>query len=196
MDVPIHISFRDVPPSEAVEAAIGQEVADLQNYFPGIISCRAVVSEPHRHQHKGRLYAVQVYLAVPGEELVVSHEHRRHPGHQDVYFAVRDAFHAARRKLEDYVRRMRLQTKSHASQPRGRIARMVPWENCGYISGEDGREFYFHRNSLLRGDFDHLTIGDEVYFTPEQGEKGPMATSVRPTGAHPPQPTTQTQEKS
>lgn len=115
MDIPVQITFRDVPPSEAVDAAIREEVADLQHYYSGIISCRTVVSAPHRHQHKGRLYAAQVYLVVPGDELIISHQHRQDAGHEDVYVAVREAFHAARREVEDYVRRVRRQVKSHAS---------------------------------------------------------------------------------
>ena len=179
MQTPVQISFRDVPPSPAVEAAVGKEVAELEKYCDRMIGCRVVISEPHRHQHKGRLYAVQIAMAVPGEELVVSHEHRLHPGHDDVYLAVREAFHAARRELEDYLRRTRRQVKQHAAPPTGSISRLFSGQDYGFIRCDDGREFYFHRNSLLQKDFDKLRPGDEVSFAEEAGEKGPVAKSVR-----------------
>jgi hypothetical protein len=77
------------------------------------------VAEPHRHQRTERLYLVTIRLTVPGEELVTGREHHLHPGHADPYVAVREAFHAARRELEDYVRRMRGDVKHHEEPPHG-----------------------------------------------------------------------------
>ena len=117
MNIPVQISFCDVESSDAVQAAIRKEIADLQRYFSGIVSCRVVVSEPHRHRQKGRLYQVRICLAVPGDEVVVSHEHPHHPGHADVYQAIRSSFHVARRELEEFVRRMRREVKTHIARP-------------------------------------------------------------------------------
>jgi cold shock CspA family protein len=102
-----------------------------------------------------------------------------HPGHADPYLAVREAFHAARRELEDYVRRLRGDVKHHEQRSRGRIARTLPAEGCGFITTADDRELYFHRNSMLRGDFDELRVGDEVTFLEEPADKGSNAKSVR-----------------
>jgi ribosome-associated translation inhibitor RaiA len=113
MQTPVQVAFRDVPSSAALESAIRDEAAALERYFDRITSCHVTVSEPHRHQHTNRLYSVHIRLLVPGEELMIAHEHRLHPGHADPYLAAREAFHAARRSLEDYVRRMRGEVKHH-----------------------------------------------------------------------------------
>lgn len=113
------IVFEDMTPSEAVEAAAAKEIEKLEKYFDGIVRARVVISEPHRHHRQGSLFSVRVTLAVPGDELVISHEHPKHAAHQDVYVALHDAFNAMRRKLEDYVRRIRLQVKTHPQRPHG-----------------------------------------------------------------------------
>jgi cold shock CspA family protein len=48
-----------------------------------------------------------------------------------------------------------------------------------FIETADGCEVYFHCNSVLDDAFEHLTVGSEVRFVEEMGEKGPQATSVR-----------------
>jgi sigma 54 modulation/S30EA-like ribosomal protein len=117
MRIPVQISFTEVRPSVAVQAAVRGEVAALERYFSGIVSCRVVVGEPHRHQRRGHLYQVKIFLTVPGDELVVSHERSLDSSHVDVYQAVRDAFGVARRELEDYVRRLRREVKTHLPMP-------------------------------------------------------------------------------
>ena len=69
--------------------------------------------------------------------------------------------------------------KHHEERPHGRVVRLVPWEDCGFIQTPDGEELYFHRNSLLHGDFEAVRVGDEVTFATERAEKGPNAKSVR-----------------
>ena len=64
------------------------------------------------------------------------------------------------------------------------MARFLAGEDCGFIETPDGREIYFHRNSVLDGDFDRLTVGSEVRFVEEPGEKGAQATTVRMIGKH------------
>lgn len=103
----VQITFRDMPPSPALEAKIHEEVGKLERVFSGIISCRVVVETPHRSHAQGKLFNVRIDLVVPGKELAVTHEHRNDPAHEDVNVAVRDAFRAARRQLESYVERQR-----------------------------------------------------------------------------------------
>jgi cold shock CspA family protein len=43
---------------------------------------------------------------------------------------------------------------------------------------------YFHRNSVLLGDFEHMTVGSAVSFVEEEGERGPQASSVALLGKH------------
>lgn len=50
---------------------------------------------------------MRLLLVVPGPDIVVSRDHALDGAHEDVYVTIRDAFRAARRQLEDLVRRQR-----------------------------------------------------------------------------------------
>jgi cold shock CspA family protein len=55
-------------------------------------------------------------------------------------------------------------------------------EDYGFLETPDGREVYFHKNSVLHNGFEQLKVGTEVYYAEEQGEKGPQASTVRVVG--------------
>jgi len=98
--------------------------------------------------------------------------------------AVRDAFKAARRQLQDRMRVQRGDVKPHPAEPHGKILSLDPSRDCGLIETSDGREIYFHRNSVLNQGFDQLEPGVEVRFSEEPGDKGPQASTVRVIGKH------------
>ena len=100
--------------------------------------------------------------------------------------AVRDAFKAARRKLQDYARKQRGDIKAHDVPPHGSISEIIPSQDFGRIVSSDGRDIYFHRNSVVDGDFDMLEEGDQVWFSEEAGEEGPQASTVHIVGKHHP----------
>jgi len=180
MELPLQITFRDVPPSAAVEARIREEAAELEEFYNRIMSCRVVVESPHRHHHQGRLYGVRIDLSVPGRELVIGREPAQHHAHEDLFVAIRDAFDAARRQLEDHARRERGDIKHHQPASEGHVVRLFPEPGYGFIETLEGREIYFHRNSIVDGDFDRLEVGTAVRFAEEAGEKGPQASTVHP----------------
>ena len=186
MDHPLQISFRNMDHSEAIEAKVRERATKLENFYGHITRCRVVVEAPERRHHKGKLYHVRIDLAVPGRELVVS----RHPGkkhaHEDVYVAVRDAFNAARRQLEDHVRKLNGRVKSHDTPLHGRVLRLSPEQGYGFIATSDGLEIYFHKNSVLRDGFKKLKVGSEVRLVVAEGEsrEGPQASTVDPLGKH------------
>ena len=122
MQIPLEISFRDMAPSAAVEARIREKAAKLERFHDRIIGCTVVVEAPHRHHHKGKLYSVHIDISVPGKDLVVDRAKPLDHAHEDVYLAVRDAFNAAVRQLEDYTRRVRGDVKTHGTVPRGGAA--------------------------------------------------------------------------
>jgi len=184
MQQPLQITFRDIPSSEAVEAAIREKAAKLDQFYDHIMSCRVIIEAPHGHHHKGKLYHVSVDLTVPGEELVANRAPGEHHAHEDVYVAIRDAFNAARRKLQDFSRKQRGKIKSHDTPLHGKISELVPMEDFGRILTSDGRQVYFHRNSLLEGDLDSLEEGAEVRFAEEMGDNGPQASAVHIIGKH------------
>ncbi len=114
-DFPIDISFRNMDHSDAVEADIRKKIATMERFFDRIVDCRVVVSAPHKHSHKGGLYDVHIKISIPGQDIVINRTGPRDHAHEDVYVAIRDAFSAAVRKLEDHVRKARGDVKRHAS---------------------------------------------------------------------------------
>lgn len=204
MTIPLKISFRDMPPSKAIEKSIREKAAKLDALYSGLMSCRVIVEAPHRHHHKGKAYVVRIDMTVPGGELVINrepkrlvatptarveelentltenHEPSKHSAHEDAYVAIRDAFNAAARKLQDYARRRRGKTKIHKPTRLARVAKIFPIKRYGFIETPDGRELYFHKNSVLSPGFERLAVGLEVHFSEEIGEKGPQARTVRP----------------
>jgi cold shock CspA family protein len=178
MQIPMTVAFEGLEESDAVQKEARDRAADLERFSDRITPCRVVIARPHHHGRQGGVYCVRIDLTVPGEEIVVNREHRFDERHEDVFVAMRDAFHAARRQLEDHVRRVRGQVKAHGGPARGRVAKLFPREGYGFISTPEGREVYFQRESIVGGDFEHVRIGDELWFAEESGEKGPQASSV------------------
>jgi ribosomal subunit interface protein len=104
MAIPLQITFRNMLPSLAVRARIEEQAEKLVRFNDRLMSCRVVVRAPHRHHRKGRLYEVSIDAKVPGSEIAVNHAPGGNHAHQDIYVAVRDAFNALTRRLEDAAR--------------------------------------------------------------------------------------------
>lgn len=176
MQLPLQITARNISLSEVAEDDIRDKAAGLDHYYDGIMSCRVVVEGPVQHHRKGP-FTVSIDISVPGAELVVDRQ-----SDPDLYVAIRDAFDAARRRLEDYARRQRGAVKIHETSPRARVTKLFPEEGYGFLETPDGREIYFHRNSVLHPGFERLAIGTEVRFAEEEGEQGPQASTVAIVG--------------
>jgi cold shock CspA family protein/ribosome-associated translation inhibitor RaiA len=182
--LPPQISFRDFEPSAGLRAFVEDQVAKLDRFYPAVMGCRVMLEVPHRRHREGNLYHVRIDCTVPGRELVVSRNPAEDEARADPYVAVVDAFDAMCRQLEDYARVARRQVKAHEVAPHGRIARLEPDEEHGFIETPDGREVYFHAHSVLGARFRDLQVGAEVRFTEEEGVEGPQASTVRPIGKH------------
>ncbi len=182
--IPLQITFKGTDQSDAVEANIRAKAEKLERFSNHLMSCRVVVEAPHRHGHKGKMYNIGIDLGLIGGELAVSNQGPLNHAHEDIYVAIRDAFDAAIRQLEDYDRKRRGKVKAHEVPVHGTVAGLS--QDHGFIDTADGRHIYFHRNSLIHGDFDALTAGDEVRLAihPGEGEKGPQASTVVPVGKH------------
>lgn len=202
MKLPPQVTFRNMDPPENVEACIRSQVAKLETYYDRIMSCRVIVEVPHRHHHDGNLYHIRIDLTVPGGEVVVKKEaslhateqqidrdkrtkrEEIHSSHKVINLAIREAFEAARRQLQDFARRQRGDVKMEEPKAYGRVSRLFRKKGYGFLETPDGREVYFHRNSVLDGHFPRLEIGTRVMFAEEQGEKGLQASSVRYAARH------------
>ena len=117
VEIPVHITFRDIETSPAIEQRIRSEAQKLARYHARIIDCRVVVEVPHRNHHKGKIYHVAVEVSVPGAEVVASRDPQNNHAHEDIYVAIRDSFRAARRQLENHAERARGDVKTHQAPP-------------------------------------------------------------------------------
>jgi ribosomal subunit interface protein len=107
MRLPLQITFRHMDASPALEARIRRKAEELEQFCDRIISCRVVVESRHRHSQQGNLFDIHIDMNVPGMQLAAGRNHRVSHAHEDAYVALRDAFDAARRQLEDHVRALR-----------------------------------------------------------------------------------------
>jgi cold shock CspA family protein/ribosome-associated translation inhibitor RaiA len=180
MQEPLRLSFRNMEPPIGVEDVVRARVADLERFFDRITACNVVVEARHRHHRQGKLYHVRIDLNVPGREIVVQREPAEHHAHEDLPVTIRDAFNAAQRQLQDYVRDMRGDVKAHAEPAIGRIVRL--FEDYGFLTTDATDEVYFHRNAVLGREFEKLNAGDRVRYTIHEGEgeHGAQASTVIP----------------
>ena len=197
MNSQLQVTFRNMEPSKEIEEWIRVEAAKLETFYSQLMGCRVAVEVPHRHHRKGSPYHVRIDLTVPQGEIVVKREPslnararqlgereiKKHAEvkipHKNLRIAIDEAFKAAGRRLQDYARRQRGDIKSHAPLPAARVSKIFPREGYGFLTLDDGREIYFHKNSVLGRAFPHLKVGTTVRFVEEPGEKGPQASTVR-----------------
>ena len=125
MQVPVQITFRDMPVSDAVEAICWEEAANLERYYDRITSCRIVVTMSHHRHHHGNVFNIRIELGLPSRTIVVNREPAKHHRDEHIHVAIREAFDRARRQLEDHVRRLRGQVKTQEAPTtiRKRLAR-------------------------------------------------------------------------
>ena len=109
MKLPLDLRFLDIAHSDALEATVRARVAHIERLCPDVIAWRVTIAQEHKHQNQGRPFTVRVDVTIPGQELAINRTHA-----EDVYVAVRDAFDAAHRKLEDTIRTRRDQQRSRA----------------------------------------------------------------------------------
>jgi cold shock CspA family protein len=185
METPAEIDFQGLDPLPAIRDEVAQHIAQLERRFGRITACRVVVRGPGHHHRTGGLYEINVHLAVPNsKDVSVARTAQRDERYADVHFALNDAFKRARRQLQDRVRRLQRQVKHHEPPPTGKVARIDASGEFGFIETVDGREIYFHKNSVLNDAFHRLAPGTAVAYAEEDGEKGPQASTVRPLGKH------------
>jgi len=173
MEIPLQITAKDIELTDAIKAEITEKAKKLNTYYDRIMRCRVVLECPKRHPHEGKLYNVHIYMTVPGGEIAV----KRAPN-EDPYVSIRDAFNAARRKLEDFAREQRHDVKLHEASLYAVISKLFPDKDYGFLTTPDGMDVYFHKHSVINKDFGRLTVGMKVRFVMQEGDKGPQASTV------------------
>lgn len=185
MRIPLEIAFKNMEPTAAMESLVRQRVERLTRYHRGIIACRVAVEAPHRSPNEDAVgHRVRIEVSVPGDELVVSRDRSHMRDEYDPYMAIREAFSAAESQLRKYSGRQREQRSPQVGPPHALVDKKFPDQGYGFLRAPDGREIYFHQNSVVNDRFDDLEIGEEVRFEATMGREGPQATTVSPIGRH------------
>lgn len=113
MSIPLDLTFRDMEPSDAVTAAIRTSLDQLGAHCDKIQRCEVVVERPHHSKRHGQPFHVRIELAVPERVISVAHDPGDEAAHGNVYTAIHDAFHAARRQVDDHMQILRGHVKHH-----------------------------------------------------------------------------------
>lgn len=182
----LQVRFHGVEHSDAVEQRIQEKFAELERFHDRIMSCRVTVDAPHGRHHQGNLYAIRIDMHLPDNEIVIDRGNHDKHAHEDVYVAIRDAFRAVTRQLQDRTRKQRGKVKHHDVPDHGRVTRLFPQDGYGFVERADGVDVYFHENSVSGDAFDVLEVGDEVRLVvaAEMGEQGVQASTVTRVGKH------------
>ncbi|NBC46841.1 MAG: cold shock domain-containing protein [Gammaproteobacteria bacterium] len=182
MQTPLELNFHDVPRSEWSETLIEDRVARLERFSDQIISCTVIVSQPHKHQHKGNPYKVSIEVRLPrNRRLMVAEEPNEVPSAEaNLHPVIVSAFSAMEERLKHAGEpRRRDALRPAPDEARGLVVRLFEDQGYGFLRTPDGEERYFHRNAVLHDDFDRLGIGTEVRFEPSTGDAGPAASSLQ-----------------
>ena len=173
------IDFQGLEPSAERRGKILKQIEKLEDRFGRATACRVVVKGPGAHHQTGGLYEINLHLVLPDKrEVAIERTAHLDERFQDLDFALNDAFKRARRRLQDQVRRMRGKVKHHEAAPTAVVKKLIADEGYGFLESADGREIYFHRNSVEAPGFDALKPGAPVRYKEEEGRDGPQASRV------------------
>lgn len=187
LQVPLEIAFHNIESSQWAEQEIRARVAELERIYDRLVSCRVRIDQRAKDRTGTIPPVVHIELGIPGRgDLVVSHEPEhllRKYQHPDLHKAINEAFRIAERRLLDLKEQREGRTKASdhdaENQSLGQIAEITPEQDFGFLLTKEGGLLYFHRNSLISGDFDQLERGQDVYYNEDMGDTGPIATKVR-----------------
>lgn len=190
MQIPLEIAFHNLEPVDWAEEEVRARTAKLEKLYPRLTTCRVRVDQRARNANGTVPPVVRIEMSVPGyKDIVVSHE----PDHlqqkfqtPDLRNAINEAFRIAEDRLVALKEQRQGRTKeAHHDIPNqslGQVAEKTPGEDFAFLMTKEGGLLYFHRNSVLLGDFDGLERGDEVYYVEHMGDTGPVAAKVRVKG--------------
>lgn len=186
MEIPLELSSRGLDLGPEMEDKIRHRVERLDRFHHNINGCRVAVEKPHDSPETGSPYRVRIDLTVPpGHEVVAEKGLDANDLHDDLATVVIDAFEAAERQLREISDRQQQKVKQPSrSEKRALVVRLLHQEDddvdgYGFLKTPDGREIYFHQNSVIHGDFERLAPGTEVRFEETMGDRGPQATTVQ-----------------
>lgn len=191
MQTPVEIDYQGLEANEQLRACVTRNISTLEERFGRITACRVVIKGPSDRHRKGGAFDVTIRLSLPqGREVDIGRSEGRAEIAEtdnrllDPVVALNDAFKRARRRLQDQARRMQGHIKAHEGPPIATVARFDDAAGFGFLETRDGREVYFHKNSILDGGARSVVPGTRVTFFEEMGDKGPQASTVKVLGKH------------
>lgn len=114
MNMPVTIVFQDMAPSPALSADIERHAEHLARFAPRLHSCQVTLRHNEGRHRQGNRYLAHVRVTLPGGEFEAGRTAEPDRSHEDAYVAIRDAFDALRRQLEDFMRIRNGNVKTHA----------------------------------------------------------------------------------
>lgn len=185
MQHPLELAFINVEPSDQIKALVDEKTKQLEVFCDSITSCTVHIRAPHKRHRQGNLYEVTIEVHVPGDDLVVRHGHTADGAGEHLAVAVRDAFAAMARQLKRWREKAAGEVKIHEGMLQGKVVEINHDGGYGQIIANDHRLIYFHRNSVVGGNFDDLKPRDPVELVVQTDESGigPQASTVRPIGS-------------
>ncbi|KAB2920340.1 MAG: ribosome-associated translation inhibitor RaiA [Hyphomicrobiaceae bacterium] len=122
MNTPVEIHFHGIEKSDAVETRVREKVSKLAKHFDRMTSCRVVVEAPHRNPQRPKVYQIKIEIGVPGRQpIVVRHEREGSDAHEELGLALRDAFEAALRRVDDVSTKIGQRSKLERGRRRPNI---------------------------------------------------------------------------
>jgi len=110
LQVPLQVTLRNVPRSDALDEEIRRRADKLQTFHPRLSGCRVTVERVSAHQRQGHEFQVHLDVRAPGQpEIVVDHRHG-----EDLAVTVREAFDVMDRKLDELARQPRRPSRAAA----------------------------------------------------------------------------------
>ncbi|MDH6062938.1 HPF/RaiA family ribosome-associated protein [Umezakia ovalisporum] len=193
MKLPPEITYRNVEKTNAIDTLVHEKIAKLEHVCHQINSCHIAIEKIHHRPRSGSPYRVRIDITVPpGHEIVAE----RNPAESNQYdpldAVIRDTFNAACQQLVELNRQQHesncakrsaggngRQNQEELQATTALVTKLFKDRGYGFVRTLDGREIYFHRNSVLHDDFERLQIGTAVHLTQELGEQGPQASTVK-----------------
>ena len=188
MQISPEIAFHNLHAPVGAEDAIRAHIARLQRIYERLTTCRVRVDQKNQNANGTIPPVVHIEISVPGhKDIVVAHEPdglQRRFQTPDLHNAINDAFRVAERQLSKYKDKLTdhgaaAMTHEASNEFRGQVAELNIEADFGYVMTKEGGLLYFHRNSVLVGDFDSLQRGDDVTYVEGEGDTGPTASKVR-----------------
>jgi putative sigma-54 modulation protein len=113
------IHFHGLEKSDAIENKVRDKVAKLHRHFDRMSACRVVLEAPQRNAAKAKQFRVKIEISIPsGAPIVITHDREGASANEDLPLAIRDAFEAATRRVDELGDRRANRGRAESSRRR------------------------------------------------------------------------------